>query len=89
MRTRSFDTMSGQKKRLLKAWWRKLCNENVVLEFDPSIEPYPGMGGGGFRYVPRVMEDENLLIRLNQHTNLTDEGWFIWVWPPDLDKLLD
>ncbi|QBI97931.1 immunity repressor [Mycobacterium phage Orange] len=65
-----------------------LRDDDVVLEFDPSIEPYPGMAGGGFRYVPRRLEDEDLLIRVNEHTNLTEEGEMIWCWPPKLDQLL-
>lgn len=80
--------MNEDKVKRLKSWWRKLRDENVVLEFDPSIPPAPGMAGGGFRYVPRTIDDEDLLIRVNEHTNLTDEGEVIWSWPPDIDQLL-
>jgi hypothetical protein len=81
--------MSDQKVRRLKSWWRKLCDEDVVLEFDPSIPVIAGMGTvGGFRYVPRDIKDGDLLIRVNEHTNLTEEGEMIWCWPPDIDSLL-
>ncbi|ASR86715.1 immunity repressor [Mycobacterium phage Snape] len=88
MRQGSFKGMSADKVQRLKSWWRMLRDDDVVLEFDPSIEPYPGMAGGGFRYVPRRLEDEDLLIRVNEHTNLTEEGEMIWCWPPKLDQLL-
>ncbi|AZS08274.1 immunity repressor [Mycobacterium phage IronMan] len=88
MRVGSFKTMSEDKKKRLLSWWRKLRDENVVLEFDPNIEPYPGMAGGGFRYVPREERDDDLLIRVNDHTTLTEEGEMIWCWPPDIDSLL-
>lgn len=47
------------------------------------------MAGGGFRYVPRTIEDDDLLIRVNEYTNLTDEGEMIWCWPPDIEELLN
>ncbi|QGJ88830.1 immunity repressor [Mycobacterium phage Yecey3] len=84
----SFKDMSDLKVRRLKAWWRKLHDEDVVLEFDPSIPAGPGMAGGGFRYVPRVVEDEDLLIRVNEHTTLSVYGETIWAWPPDIENLL-
>lgn len=80
--------MSHQKVRRLKAWWRKLRDEDVVLEFDPSIPPGPGNKYGGFRYVPRILDDEDLLIRVNEYTDLTDEGELYWCWPPDIDTLI-
>lgn len=81
--------MNDEKMKLLKAWWRKLRDEDVVLEFDPSIAPYPGMAGGGFRYVPRTLADDDLLIRVNEHTDLPEEGKLFWCWPSDIDSLLD
>ncbi|AXH48844.1 immunity repressor [Mycobacterium phage Steamy] len=89
MRTGSFKGMSEEKVRNLKRWWKRLLDEDIVVEFDPSIEPYAGMAGGGFRYVPRRPEDDDLLIRVNKHTNLSEEGEMIWCWPPDIDSLLD
>ncbi|AMO61688.1 Uncharacterised protein [Mycolicibacterium phlei] len=83
-----FTSMSENKQRLLKSWWRRLRDDDVVLEFDPAIEPYRGMGGGGFRYVPRTAADGDLLIRVNEHTTLTAEGERIWCWPADIESLL-
>ncbi|ARQ94637.1 immunity repressor [Mycobacterium phage Journey13] len=88
MRVGSFRTMSEDKRKRLVSWWKMLRDNNWVLEFDPSIEPYEGMAGGGFRYVPREERDDDLLIRVNEHTNLTDEGELIWSWPDDIDELI-
>lgn len=90
MRVGSFKSMSEEKQRRLKSWWKMLRDKNLVLEFDPTIPPNSdGVAPyGGFRYVPRVEADDDLLIRVNEHTTLTDEGELLWVFPDDIDKLL-
>ncbi|QGJ90217.1 immunity repressor [Mycobacterium phage SheaKeira] len=83
--------MSDNKMMRLRAWWRKLQSENVVLEFDPDIPPSPGLAGGGFRYVPRDLDVDGpeLLIRVNEHTAPLDEKKkLIWSFPDDLEDLL-
>lgn len=89
--TSGFKHMSDNKIMRLKAWWRKLRDEDVVLEFDPSIPPGPGMAGGGFRYVPRdiVTDGLELVIRVNEHTAPLDEKKsLIWSFPHDLEDIL-
>lgn len=94
MRQLSFKGFSEDKKKRLIAWWRMLRDDNVVLEFDPNIPPAPGMAGGGFRYVPREDGDDDLLIRVNEHTRVEDDGKLnmkaelLWKWPPEIDELL-
>ncbi|ANA87018.1 immunity repressor [Gordonia phage Strosahl] len=81
--------MSEDKLNRLKKWWKKLRDEDIVVEFDPEIPPTPGVAKtGGFAYRPRVIGDDDLLIRVNEHTNLTDEGEMIWCWPPDIAQLI-
>lgn len=76
--------MNDDKISRLISWWAKLRDENIVLEFDPSFPPLAGVAPqGGFRYVPRLESDSDLLIRVNEHTNLTEEGELIWCWPPE------
>ncbi|ASR86173.1 immunity repressor [Mycobacterium phage BobSwaget] len=94
MRTLSFKGFSAEKKQRLIRWWKMLRDQNLVLEFDPAIEPYPGMAGGGFRYVPREERDDDLLIRVNEHTKVEDDGKLdmraelLWKWPPNVEELL-
>lgn len=76
--------MNDDKLQRLLSWWEKLRDENVVLEFDPDAPPEPGVSPrGGFRYVPRLDCDGDLLIRVNEHTDLSEEGEMIWCWPPE------
>ncbi|AXH46809.1 immunity repressor [Mycobacterium phage Acolyte] len=88
MRVGDFSTMSEDKKKRLLSWWKMLRDKDVVLEFDPNLPPEPGVAPhGGFRYVPRKASDDDLLIRVNKYTNLTEQGEMIWCWPPDIPTL--
>jgi hypothetical protein len=37
---------------------------------------------GGWAFWQRLPEDEDLLIRVNEFTNLTEEGREFWRFPP-------
>lgn len=77
--------MSEDKLKRLRSWWHKLREENLVVEFDPNLPPVPGVSPrGGFAYRQRVSDDDELLIRVNEYTRLTEEGKMIWCWPSDL-----
>ncbi|WNG88835.1 hypothetical protein C6A87_006330 [Mycobacterium sp. ITM-2016-00317] len=54
----------------------------------PNQSQIAEMYGGGFRYVPRKHSDEDLLIRVNEYTDLTDDGEVTWCWPPDIDTVI-
>jgi|688.fasta_scaffold841459_2 hypothetical protein len=74
--------MSGYKLKRLRAFYRKL-NKGLVVEFDPSLPPEPGVAHtGGFAYRTRKKSDGDLIIRVNEHTVLTDEGKLLWRMPP-------
>ncbi|WP_233147988.1 XRE family transcriptional regulator [Mycobacterium sp. IS-836] len=76
--------MSADKVQRLRSFYRKLRDEHLVLEFDPCIPPIPGVSSrGGWAYRPRIKEDGDLLIRVNEHTTLTDAGRRIWRLPSD------
>lgn len=65
----------------LRGFYNKLRDH--VIEFDPEIPPQPGFANrGGFALRPREEADGDLLIRVNEHTTLTDEGRMIWRFPP-------
>jgi hypothetical protein len=77
--------MSEAKLGRLEAWWRYLEEHDVVLEFDPNLPPEKGLSPyGGFAYRKRRTSDGDLLIRVNKHTDLSEEGKLIWCWPPDV-----
>ncbi len=73
----------------LRGWYRKLKNENVVLEFNPEFPPVSGIRSGGWRYVER---DEKIdgdpvsgsVIRVNDLASLTEDSRSIWTFPPEL-----
>jgi hypothetical protein len=75
--------MSDDKLTRLRAFYRKLRDDNLVVEYDPTIPPIPGVSNkGGWAYRQRTPTDEDLLIRVNEYTNLTEEGRGIWRLPP-------
>lgn len=76
--------MSEDKLSRLEAWWRKMRCKNLVLEFDPNLPPEKGVSSvGGFAYRLRMAADGNLLIRVNEFTNLTDHARKLWCWPEE------
>lgn len=79
--------MSPDALKRLRSWWRKLDDENLVVEFDPNLPPLAGLSPhGGFAYRARQGYDADLLIRVNEHTRLTEEGARIWCWPIDFPR---
>jgi transcriptional regulator with XRE-family HTH domain len=74
--------MSDRKLKRLASFYRRLERDNLVVEFDPDIEPNEFSQLGGFRLVPREDSDGDLMIRVNDCTVLTDEGRrFLWRIP--------
>lgn len=74
--------MSQDKRVRLTVFYRKIREEDVVLEFDPLIPPEPGIANkGGFAFRKRIPSDQDLLIRVNDHTCLTEDGQWIWCLP--------
>jgi hypothetical protein len=75
--------MSQDKLKRLRSFYRKLRDGDLVVEFDPNLSPVPGVSSrGGWAFRVRVPEDGDLLIRVNEFTDLTDEGRTIWQFPP-------
>jgi hypothetical protein len=74
--------MSAEKLQRLRTFYKRLRDEYMVLEFDPSIPPQDGISKvGGWAYRHRRPTDSDLLVRVNEYTNLTDEGRKIWRFP--------
>lgn len=78
--------MSEDKLRRLAAFYRKLMDQNLVVEFDPDIPPSDGNKHGGFAFRTRKPSDGELIIRANKHTRITDEGLRLWTLPPALPR---
>ena len=74
--------MSLEKVSLLRLFYKRL--EGFVVEFDPDLPPSDGVGIGGFAYRERLESDSDLLIRVNDHTHLSDEGLKVWRRPEGL-----
>lgn len=73
--------MNEDKLTRLRSWLKFM--EDKVLEFDPDIPPEPGVSpAGGFAYRKRRRSDQDLLIRVNEHTSLSEQGRMIWRFPP-------
>ncbi|MEE4025867.1 XRE family transcriptional regulator [Gordonia sp. PKS22-38] len=76
--------MGVDKLTRLRSWHKRMRGDNLVVEFDPSFPPLKGVAaGGGFRYVPRVEADGDLLIRVNEFTTLVEGSEWLWSWPVD------
>lgn len=74
--------MDYDKLQRLRGFYKKLRNNNLVVEFDPNIPPIRGVSSqGGWAYRERSPEDGDLLIRVNQFTDITDKGRNIWRFP--------
>ncbi|WP_280350388.1 XRE family transcriptional regulator [Nocardia abscessus] len=74
--------MPEYKLKRLRSWYKMLREKNVVLEYNPEFPIVPKVSNkGGFKYQPRLPDDEDLLIRDNEHTTLTEEGLTIWRLP--------
>lgn len=76
----------GDLKRL-RNFYNKLRDKGLIVEFDPTIPPDPGVSSqGGFAYREREVRDRNLVLRLNDYTYT--EEWYpgssfyeVWSFP--------
>jgi transposase-like protein len=80
--------MDYLKLQRLLGFYQRL--EGLVVEFDPELPPGDAGSLGGFAYRERLESDGDLLIRVNEHTFLSEEGLKIWVRPKVLpDPLMN
>lgn len=64
--------MSGEALFRLETIYHKLESENLAIEHDPV---------SGFNYRERFDSDGDLIIRPNEHANLTDISRMVWRLP--------
>jgi hypothetical protein len=75
--------MDDRKLTLLRGFYKKLAEEGLVVEYDPSIPPSEGIFTGRWAYRTREERDGDLLIRLNEYSrDLTAEERIVWRFPP-------
>lgn len=75
--------LSPKRRALLRGFYKRLLENNEVVEFDPTIPPHEGVFTGGWAYRPRTEADGELLIRVNEYTKpLTERMKLIWRFPP-------
>ncbi len=80
--------MGFRKLSLLSGFYERLRDK--VVEFDPALPPCEDASVGGFAYRDRLESDGDLLIRVNEHTHLSDEGRKVWSMPKVLpDPLMN
>lgn len=68
--------------RRLRSLYDRLTNFSVVVRYDPSIPPMPGRKYGGFEYAPREDRDGDLILRIDEHTQIPEEDRAKWSLPP-------
>lgn len=79
--------VSSYRRGLLRGFYRKLKNENLVVEFDPEIPPSDGIFTGGWAFRTKTTLDGDLIIRVNEHTRPLDtRAKMIWRFPPELPE---
>lgn len=76
--------MAKYKLDKLRGFYKRLERQNLVVEFDPGIQPSRSVQTGGWRLTPRLESDGELIIRVNEYTNLTPVSEVIYRFPPAL-----
>lgn len=77
--------MSAEKLRKLRGFYKQLTDFGSVVRYDPKIPPRPGQRFGGFEYVAREGTDEDLIIRVDEHTKIPADSRAVWRIPPKED----
>lgn len=79
--------MSQNKLRRLGWFYNKLRAEGLIVVFDKSIPPSPGIKYGGYGYVERTAADDDYIVRFNEDTQLTEEERLMWRFPPVIPEV--
>lgn len=72
--------MAEYKLKELRWFYNKLHRENLVVEFDPNIPGTPG-SKPGWAYRERLPSDGELIIRVNEYTDINEDNEDIWMFP--------
>ncbi|MBM7771951.1 hypothetical protein JOD54_002155 [Actinokineospora baliensis] len=80
------DQLSDNQLDRLNSFHESLRDNRIVVEFDPAFPAKPGLASGGWDYVRREPADADLVIRVNEHTTVTDEDRGLWRLPQEAIK---
>jgi hypothetical protein len=72
-----------RRARLLR-WYRRLRDEGLVVVFNAEIPPSEGNRLGGYAYQPREERDGELIVRVDEPAELSEQAVVIWRFPPEL-----
>lgn len=73
--------MPDWKRKKLRNFYRHLELNGLVVEYSPDIPSNEHAVNGGFIYRERTAADENLILRKNRHTRLSEENKQHWMMP--------
>lgn len=76
--------MAEYKLKRLRWFYKRLESFGLVVEYDPDIQPNPDANTGGWQFVQRNDSDGDLILRVNQHVQMTDLAWVMFAFPPDI-----
>lgn len=76
--------MTAERLRRLANFYRRLREEDLVVEYHPEIPPGEGNRFGGYAYRSREPRDGELIIRVNDMAEMSDTAYVIWRFPPEL-----
>lgn len=77
------DSLEEGSKARAEGLINRLATFNVVLDYDPSYPPIPGLTNTpGFAYLPREEQDEDFMMKVKPGVKITPLGNKIWRMPP-------
>lgn len=76
--------MSQVKLDRLNRFYHNLIDNNLVVEFDPSITSDSGDSVGGYAFRTRNASDRDLVLRENRHVKMDKRQRVLWAIPPIL-----
>lgn len=69
----------------LRGFYRSLEDFDSVVGYSPDVPPSPSNPlGGFFFFAPREESDGDLIIRVNDHTNIDNKNLKLWRMPDEL-----
>lgn len=78
--------MSEDRLRRLSRFYEKLLDRGIVIAYDPEQPPTLNNKFGGWLEIPREERDEDLVIRIDGHTQIPEKDRDLWRIPKKRPK---